>query len=916
MNPQLKRLLFGLAAACVLGTASSTSAQNLVVNPGFEDGPHNDAPPWGVGGWRGTLRATTQESHGGRRSLLMEGGGDEGGINSAVQVIPIDPTGQTKYHFKIWVKIPSASAGEAKNARTRWMFSEGTGAGFITPVTSPDWVQVDEGDQELVPPAGAQHIIYRMYGLTGRYAMYIDDAELVGEPTGNPSYPGITGTVKDSSGNPVAGALVFLNSNTKAQEFANVSAVTDSTGKFTACVAEEGAYFAVAWKAGYNLTSETAVNLTAGTLTPFNPTLAKGTGGRNLAIATDAKPNAVKATPDGFIDDPQFQPDYVFDGNSLSTRYYNAAGAEPNPKDRWIYVDLDPVGKKTYPIRGFVMTWLGISQNAVGWPGLGDVAAKDFAIEYTTGDPATESNWSSKVAYSTSGAPTTFAPVVVRLDSPVTARAIRFHVTEPAGGGFGPTEVEVLSDTLGRSTLSGVVKDATTGSPVAGARVVTWTPIKIQSDPDIYGSGTKPPFIIYEEYLKGTPYDIPVSKNIEQTVITDAQGRYSFDVHPGRDLRVSALISGYAYATASVTPPEDGAAITQDIPVAKSVVLSGVIRNASGPLHNAIVQVGPAGSSYVTVTGADGKYSFAVGAGTHELYADAAGYAANTQSVTLTADTSKDVVLTATPEPNSINDTFDSGIAGWEIAKYDTNWVAIGAATAAVRDNTQNSNPGGSGSAVIEDTVIVAADGVTEPLAGYHMMQRTAAQRVAVESGKAYNVHFRVKAENWVSPEHRDAVHYQIVWRNAAGTVISRIDSHPYWIYAQPFWYTCDRGHPEGTADSITLARIAPPAGAASLDLRVGWVRNDSQINPDTETAANPAGSLLYVDDLVIDSVGAASGAPTLAVARDGAGLKLTFDGVLESASAVTGSWTPVAGATSPLVVTPSAPQVFYRTRR
>ena len=116
-----------------------------------------------------------------------------------------------------------------------------------------------------------------------------------------------------------------------------------------------------------------------------------------------------------------------------------------------------------------------------------------------------------------------------------------------------------------------------------------------------------------------------------------------------------------------------------------------------------------------------------------------------------------------------------------------------------------------------------------------------------------------------------DAVHYQIVWRNAAGEVIDRIFSHPYWLYPQPFWYHCEVGHPDGEDDSVTLARLSPPAGAATLDVRIGWLRNDSAINADG-VAANPGGTLLYVDDLVVDAVPSGSAAaPTIAVSRDGA---------------------------------------------
>ena len=314
-----KKLSWLLGSALLLPMALSAQG-NLVINPGFEDGTQNEAPPWGVGGWRGSNRAVTQDKHSGRRAMLLEGGGDEGGINSTVQVIPIDPTGRTKYNFRIWVRIPTATADAPKSGRTRWMFSEGTGAGQVTPLTDDQWTQIDQGSNELRPPAGAQHIIFRVYGLTGHDAVYLDDAELVGEDSGELSYPGITGTVKDNNGNPVAGAVVFLNSNAKAQEFAASSAVTDSKGNFTVCVKDDGDYYAVAYKAGYNLSTESKLSLATGTLKAFNPTIAKGSGGRDLAISTPSRATAAAASPDSKANDPQFRPEYVFDGNSRTTQ--------------------------------------------------------------------------------------------------------------------------------------------------------------------------------------------------------------------------------------------------------------------------------------------------------------------------------------------------------------------------------------------------------------------------------------------------------------------------------------------------------------------------------------------------------------------------------------------------------------------
>ena len=55
--------------------------------------------------------------------------------------------------------------------------------------------------------------------------------------------------------------------------------------------------------------------------------------------------------------------------------------------------------------------------------------------------------------------------------------------------------------------------------------------------------------------------------------------------------------------------------------------------------------------------------------------------------------------------------------------------------------------------------------------------------------------------------------------------------------------------------------------------------------------------------------------APTLGVAKAAGGLALTFTGTLQSADAVTGPWTDVAG-TSPLTVTATGALKFYRTKQ
>jgi hypothetical protein len=68
-----------------------------------------------------------------------------------------------------------------------------------------------------------------------------------------------------------------------------------------------------------------------------------------------------------------------------------------------------------------------------------------------------------------------------------------------------------------------------------------------------------------------------------------------------------------------------------------------------------------------------------------------------------------------------------------------------------------------------------------------------------------------------------------------------------------------------------------------------------------------------WVDDIQI----AVTLAPSLSIsiARSGENVVITYEGVLETANTVSGPYTEVAGATSPLTLKPTAAQQFFRTR-
>ena len=79
------------------------------------------------------------------------------------------------------------------------------------------------------------------------------------------------------------------------------------------------------------------------------------------------------------------------------------------------------------------------------------------------------------------------------------------------------------------------------------------------------GAGNPLPFVVAEEPKVGTPYEIPVSKNIEQGTFTDANGNFSLEVNPGVPVKVAASAPAYAFNLSDLTPAEDGSTATLNL---------------------------------------------------------------------------------------------------------------------------------------------------------------------------------------------------------------------------------------------------------------------------------------------------------------------------------------------------------------
>jgi hypothetical protein len=123
-----------------------------------------------------------------------------------------------------------------------------------------------------------------------------------------------------------------------------------------------------------------------------------------------------------------------------------------------------------------------------------------------------------------------------------------------------------------------------------------------------------------------------------------------------------------------------------------------------------------------------------------------------------------------------------------------------------------------------------------------------------------------------------------------------------------------------GAADSV-IYFVAPRAGVYFF--RLLWMEGGGgasvewfTVNADGTRAlvnGTQAGALRAYRRRTVAEPGGSGPGRIQSIVRDGAAIVITYTGTLRSASELNGAFTPVAGATSPLRVTPSEAALFYR---
>ncbi len=523
----MKRLLIGLSILCLVMSASAVLAQNLLENPGFEEGAGTPPPPWitfGGGYPEGNnaifaMETAADRVHSGSKSFSVSGTTETPilGSNGPRQwAIPIDPSGKTLYQLKAWVKKTTSL-----RIRLRWhqldiagnILSDGY-SGYDNTITN-QWKEISSAPIQII--YGARYLTYTVYvepnGATNTGSVYIDDCSLNGSP-GGVEFANVSGTVT-YNGEPVPGAIIGIKQSACATADALMYYMADANGQYGPIYLPQGTVFVAAWKEGFETSLDKIIYATPGSAHTANFTLS-GAPGFNMSLLTSS------------VQYSSHQPDggdaFLAIDADPTTQWLTVSSTGT---EQYLIIDLDPQNMGTFSISGVTLRW------SHRFPG-------SYSVDYTEGNPWPGWGWTTAYSATNSLGGIQFDPddpfiTPIRFQTPITARAIQIYCSAPSGYNFpnyGLYEVEIHSATESMGSIHGYIKDSA-GNPIDGALV----------------------------HLGPNTSDNRFCRNF----YTDETGFYSWTWFPGVSEILTADALGYGNVDTAVDIPFDGTSLRKDL---------------------------------------------------------------------------------------------------------------------------------------------------------------------------------------------------------------------------------------------------------------------------------------------------------------------------------------------------------------
>lgn len=310
------------------------------------------------------------------------------------------------------------------------------------------------------------------------------------------------------------------------------------------------------------------------------------------------------------------------------------------------------------------------------------------------------------------------------------------------------------------------------------------------------------------------------------TNLTAIDGTYSLTVEGSANYSVSATAESFTTSTPVNVPVGSSAVTGVNLTISPINAIQGVVKTVSGtPIYNAVVQVGGPGYP-AAVTDLNGHYLVTGIQAIEglEVYADAVGFADNTQNIDGTPAASGvitlDITLTNKAEAGVV---INGGLEAWGSDGLPSDWGIFGGTSVTISKSTNKFS--GSYSAFVTAT------------AQYSFL----AASVDVIPGSSYNCYFKLKADPGVTQ-----CFPMPAFRNAAGqeapAFVSAEPGHSGYVHAPTTNWMQYLHFNNGVG--MPFVRFTAPEDATKLNVIFGF-----------ETLP-PAGKGIYIDDLVIDRVG------------------------------------------------------------